>query len=101
MQVGIFRRRDAEIRGELRTLTLAVELRFVPVFAGRGSMAPSHMILAGEAEVGAAWPVNPGSFKALKVRIDDPTFPAPLVGELTEANEEEMVLTWKRASWRG
>jgi uncharacterized protein (DUF736 family) len=101
MQVGTFRRIDTEIRGEVRTLTLAVELRLVPVFAGRGSMAPSHMIMAGEVEVGAAWPASPGSLRTLKVRIDDPSFPAPLVGELTETNKEEMVLIWKRASWRG
>jgi len=101
MQVGTFRLVDTEIRGELRTLTMTIELRFVPVFAKRGSMAPSHMIMAGEAEVGAAWPANPGSFTRLKVRIDDPSFPAPLVGELTQTDDEEMVLLWKRASWRG
>lgn len=101
MQVGTFRRHDTEIRGELRTLTLCVALRFVAVFSGRGSMAPSHMIMAGEVEVGAAWPASPGVFGTLKVRIDDPTFPAPLVGTLSETDDEEMVLVWKRPGWRG
>lgn len=103
MQVGVFRRQGQEFRGELRTLALKVELVFMPVFAGRGSMTPSHMILTEAGiEVGAAWPETLGRAATFKVRLDDPTFPAPLVGRLVETDkEDEFALIWKRPSWRG
>ncbi|MDD2794670.1 DUF736 domain-containing protein [Acidocella sp.] len=101
MQVGTFRLVGEEFRGELRTLTMTAELAFVPVYGSKGSMAPSHVVVANGVEVGTAWPAGPEAGVGLKVRIDDPTFPAPLVGTLSRLNDESFVLVWRRPSWRG
>lgn len=101
MQVGIFRLVGDEIRGELRTLTITTELVFVLVCGSRRSTAPSHVVVANGVEVGTAWPGGGQAGVGLKVRIDDPTFPAPLVGTLSRLNDESFVLIWRRPSWRG
>lgn len=102
MQVGSFQLISGEFRGELRTLTIRAELVFVPVYGVKGSVAPSHVIQCNGVEVGAAWRADTGGGKGLKVRIDDPTFPTPLMGDLTPEDEGPgYVLTWRRAGWRG
>ena len=101
MQIGTFHKSGDEFIGSIQTLTISAELVFVPVYGSRGSLSPSHVILTKGIEVGAAWPKVPGDLKNLKVRIDDPLFPAPILGQLSPAGEGEFVLIWKRPSWRG
>ena len=100
MQIGILQRIGEEIRGELRTLTLRADIAFVPACGKKGGLAPAHIILANAIEVGAAWEI-PGPRLSLKFRMDDPAFASPLAGTLTEAEDGEFVLFWKRPSWRG
>jgi uncharacterized protein (DUF736 family) len=100
MKIGILQRIGEEIRGELRTLTLRANIAFVPVCGKKAGLTPSYIILANTIEVGAAWAI-PGPRLSLKFRIDDPSFASPLAGTLTEAEDGEFVLLWKRPSWRG
>ena len=100
MQIGSFQKSGDELRGSIRTLTLSAEVTFVPIHGSRGSLSPSHIILTNGIEVGAAWPKAPGNLNNLKVRIDDPSFPAPILGTLSPAGEGEFVLLWKRPAWR-
>lgn len=69
-----------EIRGERRSLTTSPSVASVPVHTSTGSVARSHVVVASRVEVGAAWPAVPRPGIVLKVRIDDSTFPSPLVG---------------------
>jgi uncharacterized protein (DUF736 family) len=101
MQIGSFQKSGNELKGSIQTLTLSVEVTFVPIHGSRGSLSPSHVILTNGMEVGAAWPKVPGDLNNLKVRIDDPSFPAPIVGALSPAGKSEFVLIWKRPAWRG
>lgn len=101
MQIGTFRLVGKEFRGELRTLTVTAELVFVPKYGSKGSLAPSHVVVANGVEVGVAAPAGPEAGAGLRVRIDDPTFPTPLVGTLSYVKEDEFVLTWRRPGWRG
>ena len=100
MQIGILQKIGEEICGELRTLTLRADIAFVPTCGKRTGLAPSHIILANAIEVGAAWSI-PGPRLLLKFRMDDPAFASPLAGTLTETDDGEFVLFWKRPSWRG
>jgi uncharacterized protein (DUF736 family) len=100
MKIGILQRIGEEIRGELRTLTLRADIAFVPVCGKKAGLVPAYIILANASEVGAAWAI-PGPRLSLKFRIDDPAFASPLTGTLTEAEDGEFVLLWKRPSWRG
>jgi uncharacterized protein (DUF736 family) len=100
MQIGSFQRFGDAFKGSIQTLTLSAEAIFVLVRGSRGSLSPSHVILTNGIEVGAAWPKVPGDLNNLKVRIDDPSFPAPILGALIPAGEGEFVLLWKRPAWR-
>ena len=100
MQIGILQRIGEEIRGELRTLTLRVDVAFIPTCGKKRGLAPSYIIRTNAIEVGAAW-VIPGPRLSLKFRMDDPAFASPLAGTLTEADDGEFLLLWKRPSWRG
>jgi uncharacterized protein (DUF736 family) len=101
MQIGSFQKTGDALKGTIRTLTLSAEVTFMPIYGSRGSLSPSHIILTNGIEVGAAWPKVPGDLNNLKVRIDDPSFPAPILGVLIPAGEGEFVLIWKRPAWRG
>ena len=101
MQIGILQKIGEEIRNELRTLTLRVDIAFVPVCGKKGGpRTPSHIILANAIEVAATWEI-PGLRLSLKFRMDDPVFASPSAGALTESDEGEFALFWKRPSWRG
>jgi uncharacterized protein (DUF736 family) len=99
MQVGIFHKVGDELRGQVHSLTLSFELVFIPVVS-RSKSGPSYKIMSGATQVGRAWPKTPGDLSFLKVKFDDPTFPAPFIGEMTSDAEGNYVLVWKRPGWR-
>jgi uncharacterized protein (DUF736 family) len=101
MQIGSFRQAGDEITGVIRTLTISAEATFVPIYGSRGGLAPSHIVVVNGVEVGAAWPKTSEAVVPLKVRMDDPCFPAPVLAELRPGKGEELLLIWKRPSWRG
>ncbi len=101
MQIGTFRISGDEVTGIIRSLTISAEATFVPVYGSRGELAPSHIVVVNGIEVGAAWPINAGETWPLKVRIDDPCFPAPVLAELRAGKDDNLLLFWKRPRWRG
>lgn len=97
--IGSFKKAaDGSFRGAIRTLTLnvkGVEIRPVERTADK---APDHRVLAGQTEIGAAWTISrPDKPPCLSVRIDDPSFPAPLHALLTQV-QEGYDLRWSRRS---
>lgn len=101
MQVGIFLKVGDELRGTVHTVTQSFELVFVPIGAEyRTKTGASHIIKAGAVEVGGAWPKRPGDLSCLKTKFDDPTFKAPMLGEMTETKPGEYVMVWNRPAWR-
>jgi uncharacterized protein (DUF736 family) len=101
MQIGSFKQAGDEITGVIRTLTVSAEAIFVPIYGSRGGLAPSHIVTVNGVEVGAAWPKTGDSVLPMKVRMDDPCFPAPVLAELTPGKSGELLLIWKRPRWRG
>ncbi len=100
MEIGLFERSGDEFTGTLTTLTIRIAIQFLPVYGAGGALAPSHTLIANGLEIGAAWPKVAGDYSVLNVRIDDPVFPVPLVGRLTERGGGKHVLCWIKPRWR-
>ena len=99
--LGVFQpTRQGGWEGELRTLTMAAKLRFVPN-DDRGSVnAPAFRAMVGAARVGDAWEARWGADRSrtyYRVILDDPTFSAPLSAALfPDEGEDSAQLVWTR-----
>jgi uncharacterized protein (DUF736 family) len=95
--IGTFTKSDAGFSGSVKTLTMNVKAKIVP--ADKDSeKAPDFRILAGETEVGAAWKKAAQNGRAyLSVRLDDPSFAAPIFANLVETDGTHSLI-WSRRS---
>ena len=60
--------------------------------------APSHRIYAGRAEIGAAWTKTSRENRSyLSLKLDDPSFAAPIFANLFEDAPGEYSLIWSRS----
>jgi uncharacterized protein (DUF736 family) len=100
-KIGSFKKTSGELRGEIVTLALhAKAVRIVPLDNVTGN-APSHRVLLGEAEVGAAWTKRTNDDRPyLSVKLDDPSFVAPIFTQLFENAEGTFDLVWTRPQRR-
>ncbi|WP_436645229.1 DUF736 domain-containing protein [Pseudogemmobacter hezensis] len=58
-------------------------MRIVPGLRTTGENAPSHGILVGRAEIGAAWPKRSTEGRDyLGLKLDDPSFAHPIFASL-------------------
>ena len=64
--------------------------------------APSHRAFVGRAEIGAAWPKRSAEHRDyLSVKLDDPSFNAPIYANLFDDEEGEgYSLIWSRPNGR-
>ena len=96
--IGSFTRQDNDFYGTLRTLSLNVKCKIVPI-AKDGGNGPDYRVLAGTTEIGAAWQrQSKANRDYLSVRIDDPLLPAPLDARLIDSEDGSMSLYWSRRS---
>ncbi|MEQ1516449.1 MAG: DUF736 domain-containing protein [Usitatibacteraceae bacterium] len=96
--IGTFTKNDNGYTGSVKTLTLNVKAKFVAV-EGDSDKAPSFRILAGTTEFGAAWKksARETNREYLSVKLDDPSFPAPIYASLVEAEDGKgFNLIWSR-----
>lgn len=96
--IGSFHKQDdGAFLGSIKTLTLSVKAaQFRPVSADNDK-APGFRIFAGVTEFGAAWnKVSREGRDYLSVKLDDPSFPAPIFATLVEA-EDGYSLIWSRS----
>jgi uncharacterized protein (DUF736 family) len=97
--IGTFTNRDGKITGKIRTLTLNAALTFLPNENPTSADAPAYRIFgSNRAELGAAWEKTAEATgrKYLSVRLDDPTFAAPLYASLLEQEDGTHNLIWNR-----
>ncbi|MGQ9370692.1 DUF736 domain-containing protein [Azospirillum sp. ST 5-10] len=96
-QIGTFTRNDdGSFAGTIRTLTLNIKARFVP--AGRdGEKAPDLRALCNGIEIGAGWRKTAKDTGRTyhSVKLDDPSFPAPIYASLVEM-DGGYALIWSR-----
>jgi uncharacterized protein (DUF736 family) len=87
---GTFKKtNDNEFTGQIVTLSVqAKNVRIVPETSRSGEDSPSHRVYCGRAEVGAAWSKcsNEGR-DYLGLKLDDPSFPAPIFANLFDDEE--------------
>ena len=98
--IGSFKKSGTEYQGEIVTLSVqAKNVRIVPETARSNDNAPSHRIYVGRAEIGAAWSKRSTEGRDyLSVKLDDPSFDAPIFANLfDDESGEGYSLIWSRA----
>ena len=100
-KIGTFKKVSGELRGEIVTLSVqATSVRIAADEQASGN-APSHRVYVGDAEVGAAWSKRTTDDRPyLSVKLDDPSFVAPIFAQLFEGEGDEFDLVWSRPTRR-
>ena len=90
--------RDGFLKGQIRTLNLDASVSMEPVTSDKEG-APAYRLFAGDVELGAAWAktAKESGREYHQVRLDDPSFPAPIFANLIEdADTGAFALIWSR-----
>jgi len=101
--IGTFKKSGNEFVGEVITRCVQEKnIRIVPAPDRANENSPSHRIFAGRAEIGAAWTrTSNGDRDYLSVKMDDPSFPAPIYANLfADDDGDTFTLVWSRATVR-
>ncbi|HMO31004.1 DUF736 domain-containing protein [Enterovirga sp.] len=95
--IGTFSCTENGYSGSVKTLTLNVKsVKFVPV-EGDNQKGPDYRVFTGTTEFGAAWRKRSDKGNDyLSVKLDDPSFPAPIYASLVEAEGGDLALIWSR-----
>ena len=98
--IGTFKKTGSnEYTGEIVTLSVQTKnVRIVPEARASGENAPSHRVFVGRAEIGAAWSKRSNEGRDyLGLKLDDPSFPAPVYATLSETDTAgQYALIWSR-----
>jgi uncharacterized protein (DUF736 family) len=98
--IGTFKKSGQEFQGEIRTLSVQAKgVRIVPETNRANDNAPSHRVFVARAEIGAAWSKRSNEGRDyLSVKLDDPSFTAPIYANLfDDADGETFTLIWSRS----
>ncbi len=98
--IGSFKKSGNEYLGEIVTLSVQTKnVRFVSESNRANDNAPSHRVYVGRAEIGAAWSKRSEEGRDyLSVKLDDPSFNAPIYANLfDDEGGEGYTLIWSRA----
>ena len=102
--IGTFKKTGSnEFTGEIVTLSVQAKgVRIVPDLRATGENAPSHRVLVGRAEIGAACSKRSNEGRDyLGLKLDDPSFTAPIFANLFDDEDGEgYSLIWSRPSRR-
>ena len=96
--IGTFTKTENGYTGSVKTLTLNVKAKITPA-EGENERGPDFRIFAGATEFGAAWKKTAKETQRdyLSVKLDDPSFPAPIYASLVEAEDGKgFNLIWSR-----
>ncbi len=95
--IGTFTATDKGFTGTIRTLTLDVKTSFVSAEKD-SDKSPDFRLFSAKDECGAAWKKTSREGRDyLSVKLDDPSFPAPVYASLIETDDAgEYALIWSR-----
>lgn len=95
--IGNFTANETGFTGSIRTLALNVKARIARV-ENPSDKGPQFRVYAGSVEFGAAWQkTSEQGSDYLSVKLDDPSFPAPIYATLAEVEGEDgLRLIWSR-----
>jgi uncharacterized protein (DUF736 family) len=97
--IGAFKKVGSDLIGEIFTLNVQQkDVRIVKEDKPSSDDAPSHRIFVGRAEIGAAWTKTSRENRDyLSLKLDDPSFSAPIFANLFADDDGEFSLIWSRA----
>jgi uncharacterized protein (DUF736 family) len=97
--MGTFTRTEDSYVGTIRTMTINVKAKIVPNKDKASDKAPDYRVYAGGAELGAGWleTSKEDEREYLSLKLDDPSFAAPIRVALFDNPEEGTgVMVWNR-----
>lgn len=97
--IGTFKKTGNDYTGSITTLSVQAKgVRIVPEENRANDNAPSHRVFVGKAEIGAAWTKRSNEGRDyLGLKLDDPSFTAPIYANLfEEEGGESYSLIWSR-----
>lgn len=98
--IGTFSLKDGKYTGTIRTMTINVKSVLIPNDKNGNDKAPDFKLVAGGAQLGAAWcSTGKGDDDRdyLSVELDDPSFAKPIRAAFFENPEEgKGTLIWSR-----
>jgi uncharacterized protein (DUF736 family) len=98
--IGVFTKKDGKFNGKIQTLALSLNVGILPNTNG-GSDAPAYRVFAGKFELGAGWEKTSDSGRDyLSIKLDDPSFQAPVYANLIEMEDGTFSLLWSRSQPR-
>ena len=97
--IGSFKKAGNEYTGEIVTLSVRAKVvRIVPEDNRTSENAPSHRVFVGRAEIGAAWSKTSNEGRDyLGLKLDDPSFAAPIFANLFDDEDGSFSLIWSRS----
>ena len=99
-QIGTFTRqaKDGSYTGTIKTLAIDVKARLIPSDpATTSEKSPDLRVVVAAVEIGAAWARTSKENKPYhSVKLDDPSFTAPIYANLFEGENDEYNLIWSR-----
>jgi uncharacterized protein (DUF736 family) len=102
--IGTFKKTaNNEFVGDIVTLSVQAKgVRIVPDTNSANENAPSHRVMVGRAEIGAAWTKQSNEGRDyLGLKLDDPSFNAPIYANLFDDEDGETFnLIWSRPTRR-
>ena len=98
--IGTFTSTGNGFSGAIKTLNLNVKAKLVRVENPSEKGPHFRIFAAANVELGAAWQkVSNEGRDYLSVKLDDPSFPAPIYASLVSVEDtEEFALIWSRRS---
>ncbi|WFU40283.1 DUF736 domain-containing protein [Bradyrhizobium sp. CB82] len=97
-QIGTFTRsEDGSFVGTIRTLNINIKATIKPA-AKENERAPDFRVTANGVELGAAWSkaAKDSGAEYLSLKLDDPSFTAPVYASLVQGDNGEHKLIWSR-----
>ena len=96
--IGTFHKQaDGSYAGAIKTLSLNVKAAQFRASETDNEKGPDFRIFAGQTEFGAAWKKTSRENRDyLSVKLDDPSFAAPIYASLVDA-EDGFSLIWSRS----
>ncbi len=98
-QIGTFTRgEDGSFTGTIRTLAITVKASIKPVPKGESERSPNYRVATNGVEFGAGWGkiAKDTGAEYVSVKLDDPSFTAPVYASLVAGEKGEHKLIWSR-----
>ena len=96
--IGSFKKVGSDFQGEIVTLSVQANgVRIVAETSRSNDNAPSHRVYVGRAEIGAAWSKRSEEGRDyLSLKLDGPSFNAPIYANLFSGEDDGYSLIWSR-----